>query len=121
VKKKTSSTYEMIRNHWLTVVAFRTFEENLPILLLKLAPQFTARKSWKARERLVDAFKEYYLKRGHENSSELTYARWKAQSDMGATLEDIARLEAITGIGILSNTVPSYSGACSKFSPVPTH
>jgi cytochrome P450 len=70
-------------------------------------PSITSRKSFRARERLVSAFVKYYEARGHENSSELTYNRWKVQHDAGATTEDIAKLEAAAGIGILSNTVPS--------------
>lgn len=60
-----------------------------------------------ARERLVSAFVKYYEAGGHENSSELTYNRWKVQHEAGATTKDIAKLEAAAGIGILSNTVPS--------------
>ncbi len=56
---------------------------------------------------MVVSFVQYYEAGGHENSSQLTYARWKAQHDAGATTEDIARLEAATGLAILSNTVPS--------------
>lgn len=70
-------------------------------------PSITSRKSYRARARLVAALVKYYEARGHENSSELTYNRWKVQHDAGATTEDIAKLEAAAGIGILSNTVPS--------------
>ena len=70
-------------------------------------PSITSRKSFKARATLVAALVKYYEARGHENSSELTYNRWKVQHDAGATTEDIAKLEAAAGIGILSNTVPS--------------
>jgi cytochrome P450 len=37
----------------------------------------------------------------------LTYARWETQQKGGATLEDIARLEAAATLGTLSNTVPA--------------
>ncbi|KAJ8116888.1 hypothetical protein OPT61_g1789 [Boeremia exigua] len=83
------------------------FESRLTPLLVNIMPSITSRKSFKARERLVSAFVKYYKARGHENSSELTYNRWKVQHDAGATTEDIAKLEAAAGIGILSNTVPS--------------
>jgi cytochrome P450 len=70
-------------------------------------PRFTARTAFLGRERLVSAFLDYYAADGHLNSSEMTYARWKVQRDGGASIPNIARLEAAAGIGILSNTVPS--------------
>ncbi|KAE8322664.1 cytochrome P450 [Aspergillus sergii] len=60
-----------------------------------------------SREQLVQAFIQFYEADGHLSASSLAYSRWKAQQEAGASLEDIARLEILTGIGILSNTVPS--------------
>jgi hypothetical protein len=85
----------------------RNYESNLVHLILKIMPRFTARRAYLGRETLVSAFLDYYAAHGHENSSEMTYARWKVQRDAGASTADIARLEAAAGIGILSNTVPS--------------
>ncbi|KAL9117460.1 MAG: hypothetical protein Q9187_006004 [Circinaria calcarea] len=76
-------------------------------LLLRILPKITARKAFRARERIVASFVKYYKAGGQENSSQMTYGRWKTQHDAGATVEDIARLETAAGIGILSNTVPS--------------
>jgi cytochrome P450 len=56
---------------------------------------------------LVASLVKYYEAGGHEDSSELTYGRWIAQHEAGASTENIARLEAAAGIGIMSNTVPS--------------
>lgn len=85
----------------------RDFESNLSILILNIVPQLTARKAFKAREKLITSFMKYYNAGGHEKSSLMTYGRWKTQLDAGATTEDIARLESALGVGILSNTVPS--------------
>ncbi|KAJ5316817.1 hypothetical protein PENANT_c016G03031 [Penicillium antarcticum] len=82
-------------------------ENNLSYLMMDFAPWLIARKAWKGREYLSHAFLEYYEADGHLNSSQLAYTRWKTQLDGGARLEDIARLEAVMGLGILSNTVPS--------------
>lgn len=38
---------------------------------------------------------------------QLTYGRWEVQHSAGTSSEDIAGLETVTGIGILSKTVPS--------------
>lgn len=85
----------------------RTYESNLSILLLNILPNITARKAFKAREKIVASFLKFYEAGGQENSSELTHGRWKAQHSAGASNENIARLETAASIGILSNTVPS--------------
>ncbi|KAL2866099.1 cytochrome P450 [Aspergillus lucknowensis] len=87
--------------------AYWELEKNLSFLMMGVAPWLIARKAWKGREYLSRAFLQYYQADGHLNSSQLAYARWKTQHDGGAALEDIARLEAAMGLGILSNTVPS--------------
>ncbi|RHZ56263.1 cytochrome P450 [Aspergillus thermomutatus] len=87
--------------------AFWDFEENLALLLMDVGQRFTARKAWKARQRIVAAFIDYYRADGHLDSSHMTYARWETQQKGGATLEDIARLEAAAALGTLSNTVPA--------------
>jgi cytochrome P450 len=75
--------------------------------MMDTLPWLTARTAWKGREQLAQAFLQYYRADGHLDSSQLTYARWKVQNEGGAALEDIARLEALNAIGILSNTVPT--------------
>ena len=79
------------------------------MLILGLWPKYTARTAWTAREKIVKAFTEYYIAGGHCDSSALTMARWKTQHDAGAIIENIARLEIASSIGVrvLSNTVPS--------------
>lgn len=84
-----------------------TYESNLSILLLNVLPNITVRKAFKAQEKIVASFLKFYDAGGQENSSELTYGRWKAQHSAGASNKDIARLETAASIGILSNTVPS--------------
>ncbi|KAL2802198.1 cytochrome P450 [Aspergillus granulosus] len=86
---------------------FWDFESNLSLVLVDTLPWLICRKAWKGRENLVQAFIQFYQMDGHLSSSHLAYNRWKVQQEAGATLEDIARLEILTGIGILSNTVPT--------------
>ncbi|KAK2865215.1 hypothetical protein FQN49_003804 [Arthroderma sp. PD_2] len=87
--------------------AYWEIEKNLSSLMMDFAPWLIARKAWEGREHLTQAFLQYYKSGGHLNSSELSYMRWKTQDNGGAALEDIARLEVVMGIGLLSNTVPS--------------
>lgn len=75
--------------------------------MMNVVPWITARKPWKGREQLTQAFIQYYQADGHLDSSQLAYTRWKVQHEAGAAIEDIARLEALTALGILSNTVPT--------------
>ena len=75
--------------------------------MMDIAPWLFARKAWLGREYLANAFMEYFKASGHLESSQMVYTRWKTQHDAGATLEDIARLEIVMGLGILSNTVPT--------------
>ncbi|KAB8251166.1 cytochrome P450 [Aspergillus flavus] len=87
--------------------AFWAIESNLSLLMMNVVPWITARKPWKGREQLTQAFIQYYQADGHLDSSQLAYTRWKVQHEAGAAIEDIARLEALTALGILSNTVPT--------------
>ncbi|KAE8359939.1 cytochrome P450 [Aspergillus caelatus] len=87
--------------------AFWEIEKNLNALMMDIAPWLFARKAWMGREYLANAFMEYFKESGHLESSQMVYTRWKTQHDAGATLEDIARLEIVMGLGILSNTVPT--------------
>ncbi|KAK2873642.1 hypothetical protein FQN49_002214 [Arthroderma sp. PD_2] len=87
--------------------AFWEFESNLTMLLVNIFPQFTARKPYRAREKMVKEFIKFYEAGGQWQASELAFGRWKTQHDAGATTHNIARLESALGIGILSNTVPS--------------
>ncbi|KAM5455773.1 putative cholesterol 7alpha-monooxygenase [Microsporum audouinii] len=86
---------------------YREIEENLSFLMIGIAPWLVARKAWKGRQYLAQAFLQYYQSGGHLNASELAYARWQSQNEAGAALEDIARLEVVMGLGLLSNTVPT--------------
>ncbi|KAE8419648.1 cytochrome P450 [Aspergillus pseudocaelatus] len=87
--------------------AFWAMESNFSLLMMNTLPWITARKPWKGREQLTQAFIEYYQANGHLDSSQLAYSRWKVQHEGGATIEDIARLEVATGLAIVSNTVPT--------------
>ncbi|QKX55204.1 uncharacterized protein TRUGW13939_02296 [Talaromyces rugulosus] len=87
--------------------SFWDFESYLSPLIANVLPWLTARPAWKGREKLANALEDYYHKGGHENSSELTLARFKIPRDAGITLRDIARLEATMAFGLLSNTVPA--------------
>lgn len=85
----------------------RTFERNTAVFLLGVSPRFTARRAWKSRETVVAALEQYYHMEGHENSSELTYRRWQVQRENGASVADIARLEALLAFALLPNTIPA--------------
>ncbi|KAH8699136.1 cytochrome P450 [Talaromyces proteolyticus] len=87
--------------------AFWDFDNYLSPLIANILPLLTARPAWKGRENLIDALEDYYNRGGHENSSDLTFARFKIPRDAGMSVRDIARLEATMAFGLLSNTAPA--------------
>ncbi|KAI2368225.1 hypothetical protein LOY91_004559 [Ophidiomyces ophidiicola] len=87
--------------------AFWEYESNLSRLLFSPFPQVTASVPRKARDKIARNFIKYFEIGGHLISSDFAFARWKIQNDAGATIENIARNETASSIGILSNTVPS--------------
>ena len=56
---------------------------------------------------VVAALEQYYRMKGQEHSSELTYRRWQVQQENGASVADIARLEALLAFALLPNTIPA--------------
>jgi hypothetical protein len=87
--------------------AFWDFDSHLRLLVFKIFPSIIARKAYLGREKVVAAFVKYYNEGGQHLASELAHARWKVQHDDGASTEDIARMEAATVLGVVSNTTPS--------------
>ena len=77
------------------------------MFVLDLWPKYTANPAWTAREKIVEAFTEYFIAGGQHDSSAMTMARWKTQHDAGSTIENIARMELANSVGVISNTVPS--------------
>jgi cytochrome P450 len=87
--------------------AFWDFDSHLRLLLFNVFPSVIARKAYLGREKVVAAFIEYYNQGGQHLASELAQARWKVQHEAGAAVEDIARMETATVLGVVSNTTPS--------------
>lgn len=84
-------------------------DNNLSLLMMDFAPWLIARTAWKGREYLTQSFLRYFRTGGHRhlNASKLIYARWSTQDAAGAAFENIARMETVMGLGLLSNTIPS--------------
>lgn len=77
------------------------------MLLLDVAPQITARQTYKKREFLAEKMIDYYQRGAWKNGSVMAKARCQTGLDQGVPIEAIARLEVPGGTGILSNTVPT--------------
>lgn len=77
--------------------------------MIGVMPSIVAGESIRGREKLVDAFREYYRSGGHEDSgvSELVRSRFRHNSDFHIPLDDIARFEIGSLFAILGNTVPA--------------
>ena len=85
----------------------RDFSSDTIFLLLNIAPSFIARKGYQGRERLVAAFKRYFSSACHTQGSFLISERSKIMNKHGINLDDQARFEAVNGIAVLANTVPT--------------
>lgn len=72
-------------------------------------PTLTASKYVKARELLVSAYKPYYEEEGYNDphASAFIKERHTYYSGSGIPLEDIARIEVATSVGLLSNSMPA--------------
>ncbi|POS75528.1 hypothetical protein DHEL01_v206074 [Diaporthe helianthi] len=62
-----------------------------------------------AREELVQAFVRYYKEDGpiHPDASPLIQDHYRIHSEIGVSLEDMARLEVAISVAIISNTMPA--------------
>lgn len=74
---------------------------------LGLFPRLLARKAFKARQRLTDAFIKYMRAGQHEQGSALIQARYRHSSSFGVRLEDIAGAEVGGAFGVLGSTAPA--------------
>jgi cytochrome P450 len=90
--------------------SFWDFESHLSLLMLNIFPSIIARKAYLGREAVAAAFVKYYNEGGQQQASELAQARWKVQHEANASIEDIARMETATVLGVVSNTTPSSFG-----------
>lgn len=85
---------------------YRHVSDNVSGLLMNFFPQIFARKVFQSREILIQAFETYYKSGGASEASVMTKERYEATRDQ-LSLNDIARLDVVQGITILSNTVPA--------------
>jgi hypothetical protein len=87
----------------------RYFEQHLSILLVNILPAITARKTYLARENVVQAMLRFAESGGFQEKdcSDLALSQWETQRSLGATDVNIARIETAFNLGVLSNTVPA--------------
>jgi len=79
----------------------------MDLLLVNIFPSIMAPKGYRARAKLVHAFKHFFDNNPRGRSSGLTNARYNANTRYGVTSVNMGRLEVGTLVGILVNTVPS--------------
>ncbi|KAK3946258.1 putative cytochrome p450 protein [Diplogelasinospora grovesii] len=87
--------------------AFWDWEKAFTSLMINVLPALTARRGHKARRLMQAAFREYFLKKGHLEGSDLTRTRYEDAQNLGVSLEDHARFEATFTVGIFGTTSPS--------------
>lgn len=73
--------------------------------MMKLLSPITARKGCRGRQRISDAFVEYFQNGGLKDGSAFAQSRFASASKHKLILADIARLEVVTLIGTLTSTI----------------
>ena len=86
---------------------FWTFDKSMTSILFAPFPRWTARKAWKARERLTHAFNEYIDAGGLDSALGVFRIRHEINTRHGATKDDISRFELGDIIGVLVNATPA--------------
>ncbi len=87
--------------------ATRAMEHGLTMLALNFLPAVIAPAAHKGRSVCIEAFKQYFANKGHENSSTLVKSRVEACVKYGISVDDTARLEVGGILAVLDNTVPA--------------
>jgi cytochrome P450 len=86
---------------------YRHYETGLGALVSNPLPWLTARRPWKAREKIAAAILNYHHNGGVEQASELIKLRHALYLGAGLSPEEYALLEVPMPTGFLSNTVPA--------------
>lgn len=81
--------------------------ENFTLLLVHIFPWLTARKGYKARQRLFDGMTRYFASNWRDDASELVRARYDAFQKANISVDVIARYEVGNSLAIMINTAPS--------------
>lgn len=85
------------------------YEPGIIPLLVNVIPSLTASKYVKARDRVIEAYKRYFVANGHldPETSSFTKERMGFLMDREMSIPDMARMATATSIGILANTLPA--------------
>lgn len=81
--------------------------DNFTLLLVQIMPWLTARKAYKARQRLFDALNQYFASNWREDASELIKQRYDAHQKANMPIDVIARYEMGNSLGLMINTAPA--------------
>lgn len=86
---------------------FWDFEDGMLGLVIDVLPQFTARKAYRARKKVLDGLAEYVRDGGYKHSSPLIRERIETNLNYGMSLRMAGHSELVLMFGILGNAVPS--------------
>ena len=77
------------------------------MILINRLPSMTARKAYRARERMALAFRLYFEAGNHDFGSILVQNRYNSSVRNRVSVEDIARFEIGNSLALLINTAPA--------------
>ena len=83
--------------------AFWTFGENFGLFMVEMVPNVFKKQAIAARDKVAEAFLQYYRSNGQEMGSPLARARYSVPSRHGLSQRDAARLELSFNFAVLHN------------------
>ncbi|KAL9068120.1 MAG: hypothetical protein Q9157_006605 [Trypethelium eluteriae] len=101
---------ESVKLHYRCYVthnSLRDFNDETILLLANAVPSISARKGYLGREKAVAGFEKYFSSHSYDQASFLVQERCRLLQQYGIGLHDQARFEAVNGIAILANTIPT--------------
>ena len=87
--------------------AFWEFEDGMLGLVIDVLPQFTARKAYQARKRVLNGLAEYVREKRYKEASPLIRERIETNLNYGMSERMAGHGELVLMFGILGNAVPS--------------
>lgn len=87
----------------------RAVHKDFAFLGLNVLPNILAPKGHRGRQKLFQAFHQYYEQDGHKSGSRIVQARYEVNRKYNISTEDIEHFDLSLCYGLLVNTVPAVS------------
>ena len=85
----------------------RAVDKDFALLILNLLPNILAPKGHRGRQKVFQAFHQYYAQDGHKTGSRLIQARYEVNRKYNVSVEDIEHFDLSICVVLMVNTVPA--------------